>query len=81
MVETVKMERFKIVPNYRKEGLSIIDIDATYNRSFPEWKVIVSVSTGNKYLDQKIIESIFGDINTNEEYLKLLNNPDKKGGD
>lgn len=80
-METVKMERFKIVPNYRKDGLSLIDIEGTYNRTFPEWKTIVTVSTGNKYLDQKIMDSIFEDINTNEEYLKLLNTPDKKEGD
>ena len=80
-METVKMERFKIVSNYRQDGLSLIDIEGTYNRTFPEWKTIVTVSTGNKYLDQKIMDSIFEDINTNEEYLKLLNNPDKKGDD
>ena len=80
-METVKMERFKIVPSYRKDGLSLIDIEGTYNRTFPEWKTIVTVSTGNKYLDQKIMDSIFEDINTNEEYLKLLNTPDKKEGD
>lgn len=77
-METVKMERFKIVPSYRKDGLSLIDIEGTYNRTFPEWKTIVTVSTGNKYLDQKIMDSIFEDINTNPEYLKLLNNPDKQ---
>ena len=80
-METVKMERFKIIPSYRKDGLSLIDIEATYKKMFPEWKTIVTVSTGNKYLDQKIMDSIFEDINTNEEYLKLLNNPDKKEGD
>lgn len=80
-METVKMERFKIVSNYRKDGLSLIDIEGTYNQTFPEWKTIVTVSTGNKYLDQKIMDSIFEDINTNEEYLKLLNTPDKKEGD
>lgn len=77
-METIQMDRFKIVPNYRKDGLSLIDIEGTYNRTFPEWKTIVTVSTGNKYLDQKIMDSIFEDINTNPEYLKLLNNPDKK---
>ena len=77
-METVKMERFKIVPSYRKDGLSLIDIEGTYNRTYPEWKTIVTVSTGNKYLDQKIMDSIFEDINTNPEYLKLLNNPDKQ---
>lgn len=80
-METIQMDRFKIVPNYRKDGLSLIDIEGTYNRTFPEWKTIVTVSTGNKYLDQKIMDSIFEDINTNEEYLKLLNTPDKKEGD
>ena len=76
------MERFKIVPTHRREGLSLIDIEATYNRTYiPEWKTIVTVSTGNKYLDQRIMDSIFEDINTNPEYLKLLNNPDKKEGD
>ena len=44
------MERFKIVPTHRREGLSLIDIEATYNRTYiPEWKTIVTVSTGNKY--------------------------------
>ncbi|MBQ6098998.1 MAG: hypothetical protein IJI80_04420 [Methanobrevibacter sp.] len=80
-METVKMERFKIVPTHRREGLSLIDIEGTYNQTFPEWKTIVTVSTGNKYLDQKIMDSIFEDINTNPEYLKLLNTPDKKEGD
>lgn len=80
-METIQMDRFKIVPNYRKDGLSLIDIEGTYNLTFPEWKTIVTVSTGNKYLDQKIMDSIFEDINTNEEYLKLLNTPDKKEGD
>jgi len=80
-METVKMDRFKIVPTYRKEGLSIIDIDGTYQRSFPEWTTLVTVSTGNSELDEKIINSIFESINTDEEYLKLLNNPDKKGDD
>ena len=75
------MDRFKIVPNYRKEGLSIIDINGTYERSFPEWNTLITVSTGNSELDKKIINSIFESINTNEEYLKLLNNPDKKGGE
>ena len=79
-METVKIERFKIVPSYRKDGLSLIDVEATYNWG-PDWKIIATVSTGNKYLDQKIMESIFEDINTNEEYLKLLNTPDKKEGD
>ena len=80
-METIQMDRFKIVPNYRKDGLSLIDIEGTYNRTFPEWKIIVTVSTGNNYLDQKIMESIFEEINTNDDYLKLLNNPDKKEGD
>lgn len=80
-METVKMERFKIISNRRGDGLSLVDVEATYNSRFPEWKTIVSVSTGNKYLDQKIMDSIFEDINTNPEYLKLLNTPDKKEGD
>lgn len=81
-METIKMERFKIVPTHRREELSLIDIEATYNRTYiPEWKTIVTVSTGNSELDGKIINSIFESINTNEEYLKLLNNPDKKGDD
>ncbi len=33
-METMKIDRLKIVPNYRNEGLSIIDIDGTYKRSF-----------------------------------------------
>lgn len=77
-METMKIDRLKIVPNYRKEGLSIIDIDGTYNRSFPEWLTLITVSTGNSELDKKIINSIFESLNTNEEYIKLLNNPDKE---
>lgn len=80
-METMKIDRLKIVPNYRNEGLSIIDIDGTYNRSFPEWTTLITVSTGNSELDEKIINSIFKSLNTNEEYIKLLNNPDKKGDD
>ena len=80
-METMKIDRLKIVPNYRKDGLSIIDIDGTYNRSFPEWLTLITVSTGNSELDEKIINSIFESLNTNEEYIKLLNNPDKKGDD
>ena len=75
---TMKIDRLKIVPNYRKDGLSIIDIDGTYNRSFPEWLTLVTVSTGNSELDEKIINSIFESLNTNEEYIKLLNNPNKE---
>ena len=77
----MKIDRLKIVPNYRKEGLSIIDIDGTYKRLFPEWLTLITVSTGNSELDEKIINSIFESLNTNEEYIKLLNNPDKKGDD
>lgn len=80
-METMKIDRLKIVPSYRNEGLSIIDIDGTYNRSFPEWTTLITVSTGNSELDEKIINSIFKSLNTNEEYIKLLNNPDKKGDD
>ena len=80
-METMKIDRLKIVPNYRKEGLSIIDIDGTYKRLFPEWLTLITVSTGNSELDEKIINSIFESLNTNEEYIKLLNNPDKKGDD
>ena len=80
-METIQMDRFKIIPIYRKDGLSLIDVEATYRHWGPDWKVIATVSTGNKYLDQKIMESIFEEINTNDDYLKLLNNPDKKEGD
>ena len=80
-METMKIDRLKIVPNYRKDGLSIIDIDGTYKRSFPEWLTLITVSTGNSELDEKIINSIFKSLNTNEEYIKLLNTPDKKGDD
>ena len=76
-METMKIDRLKIVPNYRKDGLSIIDIDGTYKRSFPEW-LTLTVSTGNSELDEKIINSIFESLNTNEEYIKLLNNPNKE---
>ena len=53
-METMKIDRLKIVPNYRKDGLSIIDIDGTYKRSFPEWFTLITVSTGNSELDEKI---------------------------
>ena len=77
MVETVKMNRFEILNNTIGEWSSIIDFLPRTIDTYPHWNTLVTVSTGNKELDHKLIKILFDIINNDKECLKLLDNPDK----
>ena len=76
MVETVKMNRFEIRDNAHEKGLSLIDYLPRPSDNYPYWNTIATVSTGNKELDNKLINILFDVINNDKECLKLLDNPD-----
>lgn len=76
MAETVKINRFEIREYLHEEGLSLIDYLPRPSGNYPYWNTIATVSTGNKELDNKLINILFDIINNDKECLKLLDNPD-----
>jgi len=75
-METVKMDRFakQEQTDYNGHACSITDLQdrTSFN---PYGKALVTISTRNSELNEIICDLLFRELNTNKEWLELLNNP------
>lgn len=75
-METVKMDRFAkhIQTDHNGHACSITDLQDRTGFN-PYGKVLVTISTRNSELNEIILDLLFRELNTNKEWLELLNNP------